>query len=80
MQITITIDDDLGAEIRALAEKEHRSISGQVSFLCDTAIKLYYKDRYTLPGDRELSPPPTVDGPKGSGYASTDAVNAGDRS
>lgn len=39
MTISISISEDLAEQIKSLAERDHRSFSGQVAFFCAQGVR-----------------------------------------
>lgn len=44
VRTTVTIDDDLLAEVTELADKEERSVSGQIVYFVKLGLEAYKKD------------------------------------
>ena len=47
MTISISISDELIKELKAIAEQEHRSLSGQVSFFCAEGVRRINQSEHT---------------------------------
>ncbi|WP_309387467.1 hypothetical protein [Cerasicoccus frondis] len=58
--IGVHLKSPLASKIEAIAAKDRRSVSSVVAMIIE--------DR--LSGDRELTSPPAIDGPKGGNFAS----------
>lgn len=52
--LTITLDPDLRAKLEAVAKREERSLSGQISFFVRSELKLYESEH----GEIQVQPEP----------------------